>query len=207
MSESPTRFKAPLQVVLMFAIIIATLLLGFFMLPKTQEERDQLLAELGTTNHGLLLNPTRTLADLPLGDSEGNPWAWQQQRPKWRLLIPAGSSCTDDCDQMLYITRQMHLRLAKHANRLERVYLALDGAVSPELADNIKTNHPYLKTLHSNRAAFGQWLAGTNSNWRDGAVEAILVDPSGLAMMVYDGQHSGSDMLEDINHLLKYSPD
>lgn len=207
MSETPSRSSAPLQVILMFAIILATILLGFFMMPSSKDERDKLLGELGTTNHGMLLDPVRQITDLPLRDDSGAPWRWQDQKPKWRLLIPSGTRCEGECADLLFVTRQVHVRLAKYSNRIERVYVALDGAIDPSLAQDLEKNHPYLRVLHGGRSEFSRWLEGTNSGWRDGKAEAILVDPAGVAMMVYDARHNGNDMLEDINHLLKYSPE
>lgn len=207
MSETPSRFTAPLQVVLMFVIIIATILLGFLMMPSTQEERDRLLSELGTTNHGTLLTPVKDIAALNLSDSNGDPWLWSANKAKWRLLIPGGQNCEDGCDKILYTARQVHVRLGKNSHRLERVFLALDGEISPQLAAKFKDSYPYQKTLYTDRSGFAAWLADTNSQWAASKAEAILVDPSGVAMMVYDEHHSGNDMLEDINHLLKYSPE
>lgn len=207
MSETPSRPSAPFQVILMFAIILATVLLGFFMMPASKGERDKLLGELGTTNHGTLLDPVRQLADLSLQDDSGAAWRLQDQKLKWRLLIPAGSSCEGDCGELLFVTRQVHVRLAKYSNRIERIYVALDGDIDPTLAQDLEKNHPYLRILHAGRSEFSRWLEGTNSGWRDGKAEAILVDPAGVAMMVYDARHNGNDMLEDITHLLKYSPE
>lgn len=207
MTEATSKSSAPFQVILMFAIIIATVLLGFFMLPSTQEERDRLLGELGTTNHGILLNPVRPIDDLPLRDAAGLDWQWQDHKPKWRLLIPTTAVCEGECDKMLYNTRQVHIRLGKYTHRLERILVATDGALAPSLSESIKTEHPYLKVMTTDSESFAQWLAGTNSDWHQGKAEALLVDPAGVAMMVYDARHEGNDMLEDINHLMKYSHD
>lgn len=207
MSETPSRLTAPLQVILMFAIILATILLGFLMMPDSQEERDQLLGELGTTNHGTLLEPAVSLEKLELADNNGNPWRLADRKPKWRLLIPGGVNCEGDCEKLLYTTRQVHVRLGKYAHRIERLYVAVDGRIGSSLSEHLLKDHSYVDVVNTSRGAFESWLGGTNSHWRHGKAEAILVDPAGLAMMVYDAGHSGNDMLEDINHLLKYSPE
>src|SRR5690606_10853162 len=87
MTEARSRYSAPLQVLLMIGIIAATIVLGFFMMPDTSEERDRLLGELGTTNHGTFLVPVRDLAELPLRDGAGAAVDWREGKPKWRLLI------------------------------------------------------------------------------------------------------------------------
>ncbi len=207
MTEQPAKSRAYLQVVLMFAIIVATLALGFFMFPGSQEERDQLLGELGTTNHGTFLLPMTSVSALVLTDEDGNPWRWQDHKPKWRMLIPSGTTCTDECAELLYTTRQIHVRLGKYTHRIERYLVATDGALAPEYREALKTDHPYLKVLQADSNALSQWLASTNSPWQPGQGKVILVDPEGMAMMVYDVGHKGNDMLEDLNHLLKYSPE
>jgi cytochrome oxidase Cu insertion factor (SCO1/SenC/PrrC family) len=200
-----TKSSAPLQVILMFVIIIATIALGFFMVPGTEEERAKLLGELGTTNHGTLLSPMVDIETLEIQDQSGNPWVWRDHKPKWRFLVVGGANCSEDCANMLYLTRQVHIRLGKYSHRLERLYVNTDASIAPALAEDFEANHPYLKVVHAEGDDLAQWLANTNSRYLEGTAEAILVDPAGRAMMVYDARHNGIDMLEDINHLLKYS--
>ena len=206
MTEPSSRGSAPYQVLLMFAIVIATIALGFYMMPSSQEEKDKLLSELGTTNHGVLLKPTRDISALPLTDEYGAPWSFDDQPVKWRLLIlPATGTCDKNCEDLLYLTRQVHVRLAKHAHRVERVFVATEGLPGAELASDIGVNHPHTPILHTTLADLRSWLDATGSRIGEGVAEAVLVDPAGRAMMVYDTRHEGNGMLEDINHLLKYS--
>jgi len=206
MNDQAKGSTAKLQVGLMIGIIAATILLGFYMLPSTNEERDKLLGELGTTNHGTLLMPAKPIAGLELIE-EGKPWRWEEHKPKWRLLLPANSRCEGECAELLYTTRQVHIRLGKYTHRVERLLLTTDGELSQELRDLIAEQHPYLKVLHADPEQLTAMLADTNSPWVPGVGKVIVVDPSGLAMMTYNTSHAGNDILEDLNHLLKYSPE
>lgn len=205
MTEQTAKSGAHLQVMLMFAIIIATLALGFFMFPSSQEERDQLLNELGTTNHGTLLVPMAPITGLALSDEAGNPWRWADHKPKWRLLIPSAATCEGECAELLFTTRQVHVRLGKYTHRLERFLVATEGGLAAEFHESLKTDHPYLKVVQADKDELIQWLAQTNSPWQPGQGKVILVDPEGMAMMVYDTSQTGNDMIEDLDHLLKYS--
>lgn len=206
MSETPSKSSAPMQVLLMFAIMLATVLLGFYMIPGSDEERTRLLNELGTTNQGVLLNPVVAIADLGLQDGDGAAWRWQDHRPKWRMVLRGDAFCEGDCAELLYLSRQVHIRLGKYSQRFERIYVVEgDDALSPELEENIRENHPFLKVVYAEPGAMETWLSATNSATPKGVEELVLVDPSGVAMMVYNGQHTGNQMLEDLNHLLKYS--
>ena len=205
MTEQGKKSSAYLQVVLMFAILIATILLGLYMMPSSQEEHDRLLAELGTTNHGKLLLPVKPVADLTLTDSDGDPWDWDEHKPKWRILIPSDASCSGDCQDLLYTTRQVHIRLGKYTSRLERILVVTAPALDGALAEKLVVEHPYLKIVHTGAGAVTDWLADTNSPAVPGRSAAVLVDPAGAAMMTYTTDHAGNEILEDLNHLLKYS--
>lgn len=205
MSEMPSKSSAPFQVLLMFAIMIATVLLGFYMIPGSDEERARLLNELGTTNQGMLLNPVVNIANIELLDDSGESWRWQDHRPKWRMVLKGDSRCEGACGELLYLSRQVHIRLGKYSQRFERIYIAEDGPLSAELQANIDANHPFLKVVYAAPGAMEAWLTGTNSSASEGVNELVLVDPSGVGMMIYTMDHTGNQMLEDLNHLLKYS--
>lgn len=205
--QSPSRFTAPLQVVLMLAIVIATIVAGFVMMPSSKEEEAALLGKLGTTNHGTLLIPVRDMAELSLLDETGNPWRWDEHKPKWRMLIPSGSRCDVECRELLYVTRQTHLLLGKNTGRFERVYLNLDATIDPQTTEYFEKEQPYLKILSTDSAGFASWLADSNLSWQEGTMVGILVDPAGQAMMFYTPDQPGNHLLEDLSHLLRYSAD
>lgn len=205
MSEVPSKSSAPFQVLLMFAIMLATVLLGFYMIPGSDEERARLLSELGTTNQGMLLDPVVNINDMALRDETGAPWRWQDHRPKWRMVLKGDAYCEGDCGELLYLSRQVHIRLGKYSQRFERIFVVEGNSLSPDLQSNIEANHPFLKVVYSAPGAMESWLSGTNSGTPQGVEELVLVDPSGVGMMVYDKKHTGNQMLEDLNHLLKYS--
>lgn len=207
----------PYQVILMLVIVLGVIVAGFLVFPKTQEERDRMLARLGTTNHGILVQPPLSLQTLTVNDASGNPWILSEQPRKWRLLIPGGSRCDDACQQRLYITRQMHIRLGKYTHRVQRIYLNLETAMDEELVARLGDEHPYLQLMQGNAEQFLELLASRDLPWSgqrpwagtpdQGTMRALVVDQNGYAMMYYQDQHSGNQMLEDFNHLLKYSPE
>lgn len=207
MNDRNPRFTNHLQLLLMVVILVATLLLGFYMMPRSPAEREQLLRELGTTNHGQLLIPPRSIAELHLQDSDGKPWSRPGPSPKWQLLIVSGDRCGESCQQLLYTTRQVHVRLGKYTSRLQRVYLGLAGQLAPAELEALKKNHPYLQPVYADRETFMAWLGALDSNLTKLSGLALLVDPRGDAMMAYTTSHSGNEMLEDLNHLFKYSAD
>ena len=193
-----------LQLLIMVGMVVGVMLTGYLMLPKNQEERGALLERLGTTNHGRLINPVLDVNALALEDESGNAWRHGGEKPKWRMLIPGDGRCLDSCRDLIYATRQVHLRLGKHAHRFERIYVSTDAELSPEFAGHLG-EHPYLKVLYTGAAELDNWLAPAGLDLY-GTPRAVLVDPGGNAMMAYGAASEGGGILEDLDHLLKYSP-
>ncbi|MDX2463731.1 MAG: SCO family protein [Porticoccus sp.] len=204
--------RGPWQIWLMIAMLSGVIVAGFLLFPKTEEQRDRLLSRLGTTNHGEFVLPPVSMGSLTLTDSEGSPWTFNEQKLKWRLLIPGGSECIERCREMLYLSRQVHVSLGKYSRRFERLYLSLDGATSEETSGYIKQNHPFLHIVQGSSKELKELLNSTNtpfsSNNSDeaGEIRAYLVDQQGLVMMSYTLKNKGSEIIEDIEHLMKYSP-
>ncbi|MCK9562986.1 MAG: hypothetical protein M0R02_09745, partial [Bacteroidales bacterium] len=142
MSEGTKRYSGPLQFGLMLGIVIATMIAGYLMTPGTDEERQSLVETLGTKNKGVLLSPTLDIDALGLRRDDGSLWSIPDGSLRWRILVPAVDQCDEECRQMLYITRQIHIRLNKQAHRVERAYVSLDGGIDPSLMAFLEHDHP-----------------------------------------------------------------
>ncbi|MFT7387395.1 MAG: cytochrome oxidase Cu insertion factor (SCO1/SenC/PrrC family) [Candidatus Endobugula sp.] len=180
-----------------------------------------------TTNKGELINPSLPIKSLLMtseirkidgadidGKSENSieeegqglgrelSEEWQK---KWRLLVPVSQHCGTVCQKNLYTTRQVHIRLAEKAYRVERIILSLD-TLSDELEQQLKEKHPNTRRVDTSAASLADWLAAANM-----ATSAdnyyYLVDQEGSAMMRYDVSHTGQDLLDDIKKLLKFTYD
>lgn len=157
-------------------------------------------------NEGELLRPAKNVAEL-VETAEGDIPSFDENYD-WRLLIPVTAQCNRACQQNLYVTRQVHIRLSEKADRLERYAVNLDGADGEAFLQSIRAEHPLLKTITVERQQWQQWLADTNV---PADVEAepyyLLVDQVGFAMMYYGIQHEGNQLLKDIKRVLRYSPE
>src|SRR5690606_4732019 len=109
--------------------------------------------------------------------------------------------------ELLYLSRQVHLLLGKYTGRFERFYVNLEGDLGADTAQYLEQEHHFVKVMSVDPAASEGWIAGSKLPRGQGTMAAILVDPAGLAMMFYTADISGNHMLEDLNHLPKYSPD
>ena len=157
-------------------------------------------------NEGELVVPAKNLKDL-LPNAEGETPAFEDHS-LWRLVIPVGQECDQGCQANLYTTRQVHVRLANKASRVERYAVNLGGAEGDEYLQGIAEQHPLLKRFAVDKAQWQQWVQDTNIP-ADFHSEPyyLLIDPLGFAMMVYGVEHEGNQLLKDIKRVLRYSPE
>ena len=68
--------------------------------------------------------------------------------------------------------------------------------------------HPFLHVLNGSQSELTEILAETNTplNVKDAPLRAYMVDQNGLIMMSYTLADDGHEIIEDIEHLMKYSP-
>lgn len=166
-----------------------------------------------TTNKGQLLSPAIPLQELVLSDQVVNFTELYRHQSlddkaagkKWRLLVPVTANCSDICKKNLYTTRQVHIRLAEKAYRVERILLSLNS-LPTELLIELDEKHPSTLRAATTEENFAQWLAASDVN---GPIEQYyyLVDQEGFVMMRYDVSHTGHDLLDDIKKLLKFTYD
>lgn len=160
----------------------------------------------GTVNKGDLLTPPQSITSLPLHALDDVPWEFDGQPKKWRLLIPGYRECNEVCRKNLYLTRQVHIRLAEKSARVERIYLLLDDKLTQPTQEFLLAEHPHMPVVKLAPDRFDALLAPTN-------IEAtaiasgryFLMDQEGFIMMSYTPQHEGKELLDDIKRMLKYS--
>ncbi len=198
--------RGKFQLWLIIIMVAGVFIGGFVMMPSNEEEKTRLLAILGTSNKGTLLIPTVPLADLS-STQGGAPWRWGEIEPKWRLVLPVVNGCDEICKDMLYTSRQVHIRLDNKAHRVNRVLLNLGGPLNEANLDFLKKEHAYLKVVDTDYNDFASLLAATNTDWKADNTRLFVVDQNGEMMMYYTPDHTGSDILADLRHLLKYSPE
>ena len=160
----------------------------------------------GTINKGQLIDPPQQIDDLSLQTLDGKNWHVADQATRWRLIIPGHAQCNELCQQNLYLTRQVHIRLAEKSGRVERLYLLLDQHLDAATEEFIHTEHPHMPIVKSSADAVKNLFAQTNLPPE--AISAghyFLMDQEGFIMMSYNPQHQGKDLLDDIKRMLKYS--
>ncbi len=178
MNEEVIQAKNRRSLVILFAIGFVPLIIAwvvFFYFPQ--------LMPSGTTNEGELIAPPVSATDVGLTGQTG----------EWTLILPVGATCNADCEERLYLARQVNTALGKEAPRVKRLALLTEG-MAP--AGKIQAEYPDLSTLPVERSDL-QRLGDLN--------RIYLMDPLGNIFMVYTIEKAGKPMLKDIKHLLKIS--
>ncbi|MDG1748661.1 MAG: hypothetical protein P8H89_03205 [Porticoccaceae bacterium] len=188
------------QIWLMLLIVGGVILAGFLMVPKTELQREQMISIMGTTNLGELVKPTLDFAPLLSGMEV-------TEKPKWKIVIAGGTGCDKVCEDMLFNSRQVHMLLGKSTRRVERVYLADMTTVDTESLELIKLQHPFLTILPNNIDVFAQIVSKSSADWDLQEARYFVVTPDLKAILYYTKEFDGAGLLDDLKHLLKYSPD
>ncbi|WP_244506218.1 hypothetical protein [Microbulbifer marinus] len=157
----------------------------------------------GTINQGQLLKPPVDISQLPFIEGGTAPVQLAEESPKWRYLILSGNECAADCEQLLYTSRQVHIRLGEKATRVERL-LVTTAPLGDEFQQMLQRDHPRLRVVQLPEASLLQ-LQRQSAHEGIADTRVLLVDQQGFAMMAYDNHHSGNQLLKDIKRLLKYS--
>lgn len=174
-----------------------------------------------TSNKGVLISPLLDLPMLALVDDSGAP-AYQtfeeltagvdpqdyDPRP-WQLLFLATADCDAACVERLYFLRQMHIRLGRESDRVQRVYTLVDGtgsSLSQELLDTFAEQQPDMRIVRGNSESLRSQLA-PSAQGRDPVAEHFIyvADPVGNIMLYFTPENTLEEILDDIDKLLDQS--
>lgn len=155
------------------------------------------------SNRGELVQPPVPVAQLNLLGADGallaDRFGPDKRDPRWLLLVSAGN-CTEQCEQLLYLARQVNIALGKNASRVQRA--AWLEQVPENLAGRFHQEYPAMERLSGRQDLHPGWPQGVDPSHEP---RILVVDPFGNIMMHYGTEHSGKDMLNDLKHLLKLS--
>lgn len=176
--------SARLKLLALIAIPLAPLLLAwtiFFHFPE--------LAPRQTTNQGTLIQPPLRAEALAPGLAP-NP----SPAPHWTLLQVGAASCSPDCAQLLYLSRQVVKGLGRRESQVQRL-LVSPQPPGPAFRALLAQEDPALEVL----------LADTRplKAIAESRPLLLLMDPQGHIMMHYSLDKAGKPLLEDLKRLLR----
>ena len=186
------------QIWLMLIIVFGVIAFGFLMVPKSEEQRQKMIDVFGTTNQGQLVKPAVDLSPVLSNLAE-------TEKPKWQIVIVGGSVCGQECEEVLFNTRQIHMLLGKYTGRVQRVFLrGANQILDPQW---LIQEHPFLQLADLDRKQLKQLLANSSADWTMADTRYFVVTPDNKAILYFTADNDANGLLDDLKHLLKYSPD
>lgn len=201
-NTKPATKNKQIPAIIMGSLILVVLASTLLFRAAVKGQID-LPALLGTKNNGVLIKPPRAIGELPLQFASGEVFDFAKQPKQWSIAIPVSAHCDTQCEQTLYLTRQIHIALGKHADRVRRYLIATEYPLDAEF-ENLLKQHPKLEVLRANAAEFSQYFSRSDLQPLQ-KHQYFLVDPEGWLMMVYGPQHEGKAVMKDLKFLLTNS--
>jgi cytochrome oxidase Cu insertion factor (SCO1/SenC/PrrC family) len=207
--------KLKLSALLLMAALPISLATWYFGVATNQ-------SMLATSNKGRLVLPVLDVTELQLQDPSGAPGYLPfevivegvtpedyEPRP-WQLLYLGSPVCDAVCVDRLYFLRQMHTRLGRESDRVERVYVQVgagQGELPQATAQLLAEQHPGMKHLNADSALLREKLARTISEDEDAIADHYIyvVDPVGNIMLYFTPDNTPEQILADLDKLLDQS--
>ncbi|MEY4640966.1 MAG: hypothetical protein RLZZ227_960 [Pseudomonadota bacterium] len=175
-----------------------------------------------TNNKGALVIPVLDVTTLSLRNGAGEPAYLSFEeltagvspedydpRP-WQLLYLGTPECDDTCAERLYFLRQIHVRLGREFERVERVYVQVSDTPGPlpaATAAFITEKQPDMKVVYAGASELKEKLQATVPADVDPvSLHYIYVaDPVGNVMMYFTPENTPEEILSDLDTLLDNS--
>lgn len=157
----------------------------------------------GRTNHGELIQPTRSMPAMTLADLQGRPVEARSLRGQWLLVNVGPAACDKACEERLFAQRQLREMLGRERDRLDKVWLITDAApLNAPLQAAIEAE-PAVTTLRADAAAVAAWLQPAAGQRLEDHL--YIVDPMGEWMMRVPVKFEPSQVHRDLGRLLRAS--
>lgn len=177
------RRRGRWQLILLLAVVIGPMVLASamyqwrFWVPESR------------SYHGELLGNGQTLADLGVLADE---------QTRWQLLVTAPDGCAADCQQLVFLARQIHIGLNRDASRAAHA-LASALPLSADYDAQLRREYPQLGRFQLQLQAYQRIVD------QGAGAQLWIVDPHGNLVLRYDTGSKGKAILDDLRHLLKIS--
>jgi hypothetical protein len=157
----------------------------------------------GHAGFGELIEPVRPVGALLGQGLDGVLHPLANLKGQWLLVSVGTGGCAPDCQQRLFLQRQLRKTLGKDQNRVDWVWLVNGNA---PVADNMRQALDDAVVLRVDHASLAHWLVAPNGH----AVSDFLyvVDPMGNTMMRFPAQFDGAGAAKarrDLDRLLRAS--
>ncbi|AZE20531.1 MULTISPECIES: hypothetical protein [Pseudomonas] len=176
------RRRGRWQLLLIVAMVIGPMILA------TGMYKLQFWVPESRSYHGELIGNGQSRADIGV----------QADETRWQILVTAPRDCAVDCQQLVYLARQIQISLGRDASRASHA-LAAAQPLDTDYQAKLQREYPQLQRYPLDLPTF------TKGASDQGAPLLWIVDPHGNLVLRYDARVKGKDLLNDLRHLLKLS--
>ncbi|MBU6961296.1 hypothetical protein KRR23_26640 [Pseudomonas sp. CVAP len=181
-AQTPQRRRGRWQLVLILLMVIGPMILA------TGMYKLQFWVPEGRSYHGELIGNGQSRAELGV----------QADEDRWQMLVTAPQDCSVDCQQLVYLARQIQVALGRDASRASHA-LAVAQPLSADYEDKLKREYPQLQRYPLDLSIYTKNVQGK------GSAQLWIIDPHGNLVLRFDPTVKGKDLLNDLRHLLKLS--
>lgn len=157
----------------------------------------------GRAVYGTLIEPQRPLPDLLGMAPDGSQVNLRMLKGQWLLVTVGSGACDPDCQQHLYMQRQLRESLGKEKDRVDRVWLIDDAAPIPASLGPALHGAAVLRVP---MLPLAQWLQADKGHAI--SEHLYLVDPLGNWMMRFPARldmAGAAKAKRDLDRLLRAS--
>ncbi len=143
------------------------------------------------SNHGVLLQPARKLADLPLHRADGSTYTWAPQEQRWQVAVLPPPDCGTVCVDLIAGLDKVWQLQGRRADRLHVLWFGELPAQAAAFRTLVPMQpDPVVLERFPDRAT-------------SAAPALYLIDPFGFLVMQYPSGVDPADLRADLGKLLK----
>jgi hypothetical protein len=176
------RRKGRLQLILVLLVAIGPMILA------TSMYKFRFWVPENRSFHGELIGNGQSRADLGV----------QTDESRWQLLVSAPQACEAQCQQLVYLARQIQIGLGRDAYRASHA-LAAAQPLDADYIARLNREYPQLQRYRLELSRYQKTAPDIE------APQLWIVDPHGNLVLRYGADVIGKDLLNDLRQLLKLS--
>lgn len=155
------------------------------------------------TAYSTLIHPAVAMPDLPARTLDGRVKPLRRLAGQWLLVVADSGACGAACERRLFLQRQLREMTGREADRIEKLWLVIDGEpISPALEQALAAT-PAMTILRLPRDAVAAWLRPAPGQALEDHL--YIVDPLGDWMMRAPANADPGKLKRDVDRLLRGS--
>ncbi|MDE2234937.1 MAG: hypothetical protein KGL13_07005 [Gammaproteobacteria bacterium] len=157
----------------------------------------------GTNQHGEFIKPAREISISPLPlPLTGKSLAVDYFNNHFTLVYISAATCNADCEEALYLTRQVRYAMGEKIEAIQRLYLVEGTPQNPGKLQREQADATVADVSGPGGASFIRQFSLNGKSAPHVGRYIYLVDPRGFYIMRYSIAGKPEGLLKDLQHLL-----